>query len=136
MVKFDPPLDVGIECEVMVLRGAGVETFESCEGGPGHAYPEPTIRFHGSRAEGYRATAVVLDAGLSVSELRRVWPVIEGDLTGPWWELTFTRVVADAPELLKRTLCKGACRRPPRADSLAQYYCRCCTLCRCDGRRS
>ena len=95
MAKFDPPLDVGIECEVMVLRDAGVEMFESCEGGPGHAYPEPTVRFHGSRAEGYRATAVALNAGLSVSELSRVWPVIEGDLTGPWWELTFTRVIAD-----------------------------------------
>ena len=60
MAKFDPPLDVGIECEVMVLRDAGVEMFESCEGGPGHAYPEPTVRFHGSPAEGYRATAVAL----------------------------------------------------------------------------
>ncbi len=28
---------------VEVLRAAGVETFESCEGGAGHSYPEPTV---------------------------------------------------------------------------------------------
>ena len=133
---FDPSLDAGIEREVMALRDAGIETFESCEGGPGHAYPEPTVRFHGARAEGYRAIAVALNAGLSISELRRVWPVIEGDLTGPWWELTFTRVDAAAPELSKRTLCKGAYHQSPRVDSRVQYCCRCCTLCHCDGHRS
>ncbi len=132
---FDPPLDAGIGCEVTALRDAGVETFESCEGGHGHAYPEPTVRFHGARAEGYRAIAVALNAGLSISELRRVWPVIEGDLTGPWWELTFTRVVGDAPELSKRTLCKGAYHQFPCAHSRVQYCCRCCTLCHCDGHR-
>ncbi len=136
MAKFDPPLDSGIEGEVMILRDAGVETFESCEGGPGHAYLEPTVRFHGSRAEGYRATAVALDADLNVSELSRVWPIIEGDLTGPWWELTFTDGVAASPGLLRRTLCKGACHQFPCVYFRAQYYCRCCTLCHCDGRRS
>ena len=87
--EYSPPLDRGIERAVQVLRGAGVETFESCEGGPGHAYPEPTVRFHGEQPEGYRALAAALYAGLLVSELRRVWPVIDRELTGPWWELTF-----------------------------------------------
>ena len=32
-------LDPGIAGAVAVLREAGVETFESCEGGHGHAYP-------------------------------------------------------------------------------------------------
>ena len=135
MTIFEPPFDGGIEKQVITLREAGVETFESCEGGEGHAYPEPTIRFHGDRAEGLRAVAIATRARLAVSELRRVWPMLDGDLTGPWWELTFTRVVAGAPELSKRTPCKGACRRSLCADSLVRYCCQCCTLCRCDGRR-
>jgi hypothetical protein len=94
---YDPPLDTGIRNIVTVLVASGIETFESCEGGPGHAYPEPTVRFHGDQSEGYRALSVALRAGLSVSELRRVWPVIESEPTGPWWELTFRPTMADRP---------------------------------------
>ena len=75
---------------VEVLRGAGVETFESCQGGDHHAYAEPTVRFHGDKAEGFRALAVALRAGLGVMGLRRVWPVLDNEPTGPWWELTFS----------------------------------------------
>lgn len=38
-----PRLDPGIAGAVRVLMVAGIHTFESCEGGAGHAYPEPTI---------------------------------------------------------------------------------------------
>ena len=91
---YDPPLDAGIAKAVEALHLSGVETFESCEGGPGHAYPEPTIRFHGNRAEGFRAYSVAVEKGLKVSELRRVWPVIDGEPTGPYWELTLEGVIA------------------------------------------
>ena len=64
---------------------------ESCQGGAGHAFYEPTVRFHGDRSEGFRALAVAMQAGLSVDNLRRVWPIVEGDPTGPCWELTFRR---------------------------------------------
>ena len=73
------------------MQSNGVETFESCQGGAGHAFYEPTVRFHGDRSEGFRALAVAMQAGLSVDNLRRVWPIIEGDPTGPCWELTFRR---------------------------------------------
>ena len=86
---FDPPLDPGIEREVEALLAASVETFESCEGGAGHAFPEPTVRFYGDRSEGFRALAAAMRAGLQVAVLRRVWPVLDGDPTGPWWEMTF-----------------------------------------------
>lgn len=89
-MSFDPPLDTGISEAVVTLVSAGVETFESCEGGPGHAYPEPTVRFHGDHAEGLRALAAAMRASLPVRELRRVWPVLENEPTGPWWELTFS----------------------------------------------
>lgn len=86
--SFDPALDPGVEHAVVALRTAGVETFESCEGGSGHAYPEPTVRFHGNQAEGFRALAAAMAACLPVAELRRVWPIHDGEPTGPWWELT------------------------------------------------
>ncbi len=90
----DYDLDSGIKPYVAVLVGAGVETFESCQGGEGHAFPEPTIRFHGYRAEGLLAVAAAVQADLPVSHLRRVWDVIDGELTGPHWEMVFYRTVA------------------------------------------
>jgi hypothetical protein len=87
--KYDPPLDPGIAHAVHVLNDAAIETFESCEGGPGHAYPEPTVRFHGDFAKGFEALAVALRAGLPVSAIRRTWPINNGEPTGPWWEMTF-----------------------------------------------
>lgn len=87
---YDPPLDPGISRAVQILNAFGLETFESCEGGSGHAYPEPTVRLHGGQAEGYKALAVALQNALPVAELRRVWPIIDGEATGPYWELTFT----------------------------------------------
>lgn len=87
---YSPPLDAGIEYAVKILNKAGVETYESCEGGSGHSYPEPTVRFHGERAEGFRALAVALQNGLSVIGLKRVWCIIDGEPVGPTWELTFT----------------------------------------------
>ena len=86
---FEPPLDAGIEKKVLTLIRNGVETYESCEGGEGHAYPEPTVRFHGEQNEGYRAVAIAMAYGLEANELKRVWEVIDGELTGPNWELTF-----------------------------------------------
>ena len=32
---------------VDALRSEGIKTFESCDGGDGHAYTEPTVRFAG-----------------------------------------------------------------------------------------
>ena len=87
--QYDPPLDPGIAAAVAALRQCGIETFESCEGGDGHSYPEPSVRFHGPRMEGLKALAGVIESGLAVDELRRVWRVEDGDITGPWWELTF-----------------------------------------------
>jgi hypothetical protein len=88
---FDPPLDKGIRDIVITLVSNGVETFESCEGGPGHAFPVPTVRFEGQTSEGLRALSVALENGLRVSNLRRTWGVIDGLIHGPWWEMTFIR---------------------------------------------
>ena len=87
--QFSPPLDTGIERETLILRESGVETYESCEGGEGHSYPEPSVRFHGGHAEGFRALSVALQNGLQVKALRRIWTVIDGEPTGPSWEMVF-----------------------------------------------
>lgn len=93
MIDVDPepdsPLDAGIRNAVLKLRAAGVETFESCQGGEGHAYPEPTVRFHGEHLEGFRALVAARQSGLRVMELRRVWTVLDDEPTGPYWDLTF-----------------------------------------------
>ena len=90
-ICLDSPLDPGIRPFVAALRGMGVETFESCEGGDGHAFPEPTVRFHGDQPEGFRALAAAQTLGLPVTELRRSWPIVDEEPTGPWWEMTFSR---------------------------------------------
>lgn len=89
-LQFEPPLDDGIREIVLTLVAQGVETFESCEGGDGHAFPEPTVRFEGDLAEGPRAFAAAIACDLPVARLRRTWGVIDGMLHGPWWEMTFS----------------------------------------------
>jgi hypothetical protein len=88
-LNFEPPLDHGIREIVVTLLANGVETFESCEGGDGHAFPWPTVRFEGAASEGLRALSVALENGLPVEGLRRTWGVIDGSIHGPWWEMTF-----------------------------------------------
>lgn len=85
------PIDPGIRREVEVLWENGIETTESCEGGPGHSFSEPTVRFRGDHAEGFKALGIALQHGLKVFELRRFWIVQDGELCGPEWEMTFTR---------------------------------------------
>ena len=83
-------LDRGIERAVRILQASGIETVESCEGGEGHAYAEPTIRFRGSIAAGWHALGVALDNGLPVDSIRQVWDVLDRHVpTGPHWEIVF-----------------------------------------------
>jgi hypothetical protein len=91
-MEFDPPLDAGIVREVETLCGNGIETYESCEGGVGHCFPEPTVRFHGERSEGFKALAIALQNDLKPSNLRRFWDIIDGEPVGPHWEMTFTHL--------------------------------------------
>jgi len=99
--EFEPPLDPGIKQFVVTLIEAGIETFESCQGGDGHCYPEPTVRFHGDRSEGFKALAVALQRNWPVSDLRRTWPIVNGEPTGPWWEMTF---YPPTPSLVQQSL--------------------------------
>lgn len=89
-LDIDMPLDEGISEAVLLLRSDGVETIESCQGGDGHAFPEATIRFCGGPAAGFHAYAAARKYNLPVKELRRVWSIDDGELTGPVWDMVFT----------------------------------------------
>jgi hypothetical protein len=64
-------IDRGIAHAVKQLSDAEIEIYESCEGGEGQAFTEPTIRFYDGKAEGYRAAGIGLPLGLPVTALRR-----------------------------------------------------------------
>ena len=88
-------LDPGIREAVWALRREGIETVQSCQGGAGHSFPEPTVRFDGERGEGFRALEIVLRShvldqiGIPPRSLRRTWHLIDGEPVGPVWELTW-----------------------------------------------
>jgi hypothetical protein len=83
-------LDRGIAAAVERLQASGIETFQSCEGGPGHARAEPTISFHGTPEAGWRAVAICIAYRLPIRSLCRVWDVLDtNEPTGPHWEITF-----------------------------------------------
>lgn len=100
MEAFDmakrPPIpgkiDIGIKKAVEILKASGIETFESCEGGAGHAFAEPTIRFHGTPEAGWRALGICLAHGLPILCIRRVWYILDSnEPTGPKWEVVFRK---------------------------------------------
>ena len=88
---LEQTLDPWIKPFVLRLIEEGVETYESCDGGPDHSFPEPTIRFHGPLAEGYRVMWIALALGWPVNSVRRVWQCIEKEFDGPRWEITLYR---------------------------------------------
>ena len=87
--KIEPHLDEGIKDAVRILRECGIDTFESCEGGDGHPYPEPTVRFHGGREIGFLAYGIAMRHALPVRAIKRCWGVVDYELEGPYWEITF-----------------------------------------------
>ena len=84
-------IDKGILSEVLILRKHGVETFESCQGGIGHCFPEPTIKFYGDKNEGIRVAHICLQEDLPIFKIGRSFYVSDGELTTPFWELTLIR---------------------------------------------
>lgn len=88
MIDIDA-LDPKIKPIVVLLNENGIETYESCQGGIGHAFPMPTVRFHGERSEGFRVLAIAQANGLHLAEMRRFWSINDGEPVGPSWEITF-----------------------------------------------
>ena len=88
------PLEEGIAGAVLILQAYGVETYQSCEGGEGHSYPQPTVDFEGEFPEGFRALWVATTYGLPVRDIGRTWIVNpNSEPEGPIWRITFWRNV-------------------------------------------
>jgi hypothetical protein len=96
-------LDPGIRFAVRVLHAAGgLETCQSCQGGKGHAYPEPSIDLiaRGDDALGFRALAALQDRGLPASQVLIVWNIQNGLPYEKLWRIVFSKTMeARADEL-------------------------------------
>lgn len=90
-------LDDGIRFAVRVLHAAGFETCQSCQGGPGHSYDEPTVEMisSGSDAQGFGALAALQSYGLPVNAISIQWPVSNGLPYERNWRITFSKTMED-----------------------------------------
>jgi hypothetical protein len=96
--EFEPPwdeIDPFILPIVRVFYLEGIETFQSCQGGIGHSFPEPTVEFSGGMSVGFRALHIALEYDLKPFALRRAWSVLDKEPVGPHWEMTFR--IPDCP---------------------------------------
>lgn len=73
MRKYPNNIDPLIEPAVKILTEHGFKTFESCQGGEGHCFPEPTVRFSGNEYDLLRAFEICQFHLLPVYEARRVF---------------------------------------------------------------
>jgi hypothetical protein len=92
-------VDEGIRPAVQLLNSYGFETYESCEGGTGHAFDEPTVRFYGNEFDCIRAYEVCQAFGLNILNARRVFrkePLYNKEETqeiGLKWQKPFNELV-------------------------------------------
>ena len=132
----DLDLDPGIRRAVLVLRSARIATFESCQGGPGHAFPDPTIKFHGSAWEGYRALAVAMEHDLPVLRMQHVYGVVNGQLEGAVVGIGVSHHGLGAGIKPDDCNARNADALPcPKRDIASRYCCLRCTY-RCRDKRS
>lgn len=80
-------LDPGISLVVKILMENGIKTFESCQGGHGHAYNVPTVCFEGDQTEGYKVFAMLAQLNFVVINLKRSWPIQNNEIGAPYWQL-------------------------------------------------
>ena len=90
-------LDPLIKPAVKILMDHGFKTFESCQGGKGHAFYEPTVRFEGSEFDLVRAFEICRCYGLTPVAARRVYvrcTVYKNDIEdiGESWERPFNEI--------------------------------------------
>jgi hypothetical protein len=99
--SFPDTVDSLILPAVKILTDHGFKTFESCQGGEGHAFLEPTVRFEGDEFDLIRACEICRFYGLAVCEGRRIFrrtPIYRDDntpnvrLIGETWDKPFNEI--------------------------------------------
>lgn len=92
-------VDEVIRPAVKIMREHSFSTFESCQGGKGHPFTEPTIRFNGTEFDLITAYELCYHYKLNVTCVRRVyvknpvynnkWEEITENWTRPFNEIVF-----------------------------------------------
>jgi len=97
---FYAGLDAGIRLAVRVIHAAGIDTCQSCQGGEGHAYDQPSIDLcaSGHDARGFAVLSALTDYGLDVAELQLVWNVKNGLPYEQLWRVTLVRAYPERAE--------------------------------------
>jgi hypothetical protein len=96
--SFYKALDAGIRFPVRVLHAHGFDTCQSCQGGKGHSYFEPTIDMAAggkSDVEGIAALGPLVQYGLPVSTVGLIWNIDEGLPYEKLWRITFSHHMLD-----------------------------------------
>lgn len=90
-------LDPGIRFAVRVLHAAGLDTCQSCQGGKGHPYDQPTVEMvaTGDDARGFGALAALHSYGLPVADIAIRWPIRHGLPYEKLWTITFYKTMED-----------------------------------------
>lgn len=89
-------LDPGIRFAVRVLHANGFETGQSCQGGDGHAYHEPTIEWPALGDDaGFGALDALQSYGLPVNSVSIVWLIRNGVPFEKNWRVTFRQTMED-----------------------------------------
>lgn len=91
-------VDEKIRAVVVLLNRHGFKTFESCQGGEGHCFKYPTVRFEGSEFDLIKAHNICEVNNLNVMEGKRVYrktPLYndEGVSIGEAWETPFNELI-------------------------------------------
>jgi hypothetical protein len=90
-------LDPGIRFAVRVLHAAGFDTCQSCQGGRGHSYDQPTVEMTAGSddAQGFGAVAALQQYGLPIRDLSIIWPMRHGLPFEKNWRITFFKTMED-----------------------------------------
>lgn len=95
---FYAELDPGIRFAVRVLHAHGhIDTCQSCEGGPGHAYDHPTVDLIATAddALGFAALAALRSYGLPVMAVALHWNVRHSLPYEKLWRITFSQTMEE-----------------------------------------
>lgn len=97
---FYADLDPGIRFAVKVLHAHGIDTCQSCEGGPGHSYPAPTVDMRGSAHEqpAFAALHHLETYGLEVTSVAQVWNVAQGRIHEVVWRVELRKACPERAE--------------------------------------
>lgn len=96
--KWYRTLDPGIRFPVRVLHAHGFETCQSCQGGKGHAYHDPTIDMLAGASgdtEGIAALGPLAAYGLDVRTISITWSIDSGLPYEKLWRIAFVKPVPE-----------------------------------------